>query len=673
MLDAWAGDELVDKNTQWLLGVLQRGMVRTLQGSMTVALSDGTAPLEHFLWGGCRTALTGFVIGNIAKPTAYAFPLNWEPAVEYPGVRGTAEGSSVDGDGGLIQWSVVSQSIERLALPKDVKAEIEKIAKALRDSQTAVGNVLVVLLMGLNLGGFLAALAGAELLKGAQTEGLTAELEACARAVAINDELAALLKVFQDLAAIAILAGVSAPATDACDTRDASKAWTGLSTESLGHLATGLGTGAFAWKYEAGGRDDPVGMTDCLRDASRWLQPRDDDGYLILAGVAAIMFFDAAQYDPPSRVRLDQEPASGTSERQIPLIHLDASLVDFYWDDFQAGYAPSADNEWPDGDRLTGAHATSMLADERRRWGDLASPVIQFVQALDLAAILYRESLNGESVVLALSGVGRNTGPLADLVRTQLQESGWSCVDALLGGGPVSELLARLWKQAMIDNFVAWYALTVVWPERMPESGDQVVIDEEELDAVVPGLFELLGFLRSEGRRERVRRQLGVLEATTALGRVVAARSGGTVDALLRGMASGGLCDAWDALPCTDREELTAVFGWLSSCEPEFFDLDTFGDPRRPEDLTGLRDTPYADGPEVDPSVLRADDAAFAAPEPPPPSPVPSHVLAPDDLIAIRQADWLATLRMVGRLSTAASAARTRIDTARIRWDPRWR
>ncbi len=260
-----------------------------------------------------------------------------------------------------------------------------------------------------------------------------------------------------------------------------------------------------------------------------------------------------------------------------------------------AGYHPTDGNEWPDGERLT--NEWGLLRDERQLWGELASPLIQFVQALDLAAILLRESIHLDSAVLGLSGLASQTGPVADLVRTQLVAAGRGCAVEVLGGMPVSSLIAAAWKQSMLDNLLAWYALTVVWPERMPTGlSGSVSIDEEELDEAAPGLFELVCPMSTASRRAEVRTAMGTLRAEVAAGTIVGVRSGGSVAELLSGLSTGGFCASWDAL-APAQQGLAGVLSRLAACPPEFFD-PAFKDDKRlgvPSEMAGLREHSRAD------------------------------------------------------------------------------
>ncbi|MBM4368622.1 MAG: hypothetical protein FJ102_20585 [Deltaproteobacteria bacterium] len=586
----------------WFRDFALRFSARVLHGAYYVAGTRGADPLRQALYNEDSPTVLRTLAGDAASPGTYVWPLNVAAKIAtFPGISSVAIGEG-EGPGGLpitVYQVVYTTSV---GLPREFRSTMRDLADVVRGVRKSVAVLAVVTAFVPGVGLLLAVLlaivvfdddwkAAADTIESAAEEGIDPN-EALARLLLGIAEVCDLVDDLEDVEAF--FSG---------DDADIHEEVTGMDRETLVALAESLREGVVAYSNPKGGNGTYDRLEEILERDSKptthHTELAEYAGYIVEFAES----YYGHEYESGST---DGWASSATGGRitplalsilNVPIVRASDTARDFYFKNYEATYDPSPGNEWSNGEAIAGlGDRPRVIDDERQRWADLASPTLQFVGALRLATVMLRELLHCDMPPLVLADLASLTGPLADAVRAELAGSTeTACLVEILGGTSVAHAVAAYWRQVVMDWFLLSYAQSLGVHE---EEGDI----EENLDRAAPGLFELICWMRTPEQREVLRSLLGTLDADRQSQPV---RTGGLLADLLQQATSGGLCDAWNALDCSQREALTGFITGLG-CEPEFFDEDF--DLERPDSYTGLTDREPGSEPDWPPPWLSLFD-----------------------------------------------------------------
>jgi hypothetical protein len=200
------------------------------------------------------------------------------------------------------------------------------------------------------------------------------------------------------------------------------------------------------------------------------------------------------------------------------------------------------------------------------------SPALQFRDTLNVSMELYQQTLNLESAWLAVSPAAQSQGALAVALATAADPISRQLVALreLFGSVPQSRVIAFIWRQVIVDNFLAAHRRFVA---RVAEGGTlsgriDVLCDDSVL-------YNTFCWMRRASDREVLDRVLGPVVAsseprrsTRALevgifGRVFSAATDDADETPLLTALS-----RFDALPCEDRCDVWPRFLELAAQDP---------------------------------------------------------------------------------------------------------
>ena len=242
-----------------------------------------------------------------------------------------------------------------------------------------------------------------------------------------------------------------------------------------------------------------------------------------------------------------------TNGANEPVIHLGASVLDFYYDGYQSlPYEPEDDNAWPPSEAVSDS-ASPFPPPTSDEWLRRASPTLQFAYVLTLASELLISLMNMHSAPLAMSEAADRDGPFASMFRGLLVDTGFSCLVDVFGGASFSRFTCMLYRQAMADRFIAAWVLDGNSPDCLYEIFCWMK-EQEQRD----GIDRLLGAADGTGRRDYRSGVFGMLLLAVDVSDIAS-------------YDSAAFCTAWEALPCEDRE-LARDFIDSSGCMQSLFE-----------------------------------------------------------------------------------------------------
>ncbi len=641
----------------WFRDFALRFTARVLHGAYYVAGSREEDPLRQALYNKDSPTVLRALTGEAASPGTYAWPLNMAAKITtFPGTRNVPIGET-EGPSGLTITLSQTLYTTSITLPSEFRSTVRDLADVVRGIRKSVGFLAVVTVFVPGIG-LLFAILLAIVLFDDDWKAAADTIETAAEAgIDPNEAVARLLLGVAEVCDLAeSIAGVAGTLSETGT--DIHVEVTGMDRETLVAFAESLREGSVVYPYHGSLTESTF---ENLESALITLpdppsQSNDIEHYSEFILDFATDYHGVALWANSENGGL-LEPLA-TSILHVPIIRTSGTARDFYFKNYEATYEPSRGNEWPNGHAIAGLTSKlRVLDDERQRWADLASPTLQFVGALRLATVMLRELIHCDMPPLVLADLASLTGPLADAVRARLAEAtDTACLVEILGGTSAAHAVAAYWRQVVIDWFLVKYAQSL---GVYGEAGDI----EENLDRAAPGLFELICWMRTPEKRDVLRSLLGTLDADRQEQPV---RTGGVLASLLMDATSGGLCDAWNALDCTQREALTSFISNLG-CEPEFFEEDF--ELGQPDSDVGLTDPdPDADR-EWPPEWLSLFDGEPWEAE-------DIDLYSATGLGASRPPGLAWAARVVERLppvdTTRLASIATTYRAARVAWAPGW-
>ena len=237
-------------------------------------------------------------------------------------------------------------------------------------------------------------------------------------------------------------------------------------------------------------------------------------------------------------------------DQPTPITLLSGAEVDFPFFDYETLNFTGEDDL---ANVLVGEYTLFNHAD----WLDRAYPTIQFAYEVELAARLLALGMTAESAFCAVPALAALEGTLGYHMKDGLSSSkDMACLAEILDGLSIADLVAFLWKQAVVDNFIQHWLNAAT--DRDPDC-----------------LHEIFCWMRWRSNRDILVQVLGPVAAEADSDGIYWREGGGLLGQLLEQDAAGntvaglaGLCGRWeDLVPICVASDRTHVMKPVSSTD----------------------------------------------------------------------------------------------------------